>query len=145
MVGDGGLQPLIQGKDDTIQPKDHGHMKTASRALVIAAFLGVASSASAADIENGLKLSKQWCAACHVVASDQKSASVDVPTFGDIAHRKTEKKPLAAFLAEPHGKMPDMSLSRSEIDDIVAYIRSLGPVGAEPAAPRKPPDLPKNG
>ena len=71
-------------------------MKTASRALVIAAFLGVASSASAADIENGLKLSKQWCAACHVVSSDQKSASVDVPTFGDIAHRKTEKKPLAA-------------------------------------------------
>ncbi|MCC0002500.1 MAG: hypothetical protein H6871_05735 [Methylobacteriaceae bacterium] len=65
-------------------------MKTASRALVIAAFLGVASSASAADIENGLKLSKQWCAACHVVSSDQKSASVDVPTFGDIAHRKTE-------------------------------------------------------
>ena len=67
------------------------------------------------------------------------------PTFADIARRKTEKKPLAAFLAEPHGKMPDMSLTRAEIDDIVAYIRSLGAPGSEPAEPRKPPELPKNG
>ncbi len=51
----------------------------------------------------------------------------------------------AVFLAEPHGKMPNMSLSRNEIDDIVAYIRSLGPAGVEPTVPKKPPDLPKNG
>ena len=120
-------------------------MKHVSRALLIAAFAAAAVPAFAADIENGLKISRQWCAACHVVASDQTSASVDVPTFADIARRKTEKKPLAAFLAEPHGKMPNMSLSRVEIDDIVAYIRSLGSAANDPAEPRKPPELPKNG
>ncbi len=120
-------------------------MRNVSRALFVVALVGAAAPSRAADIENGLKISKQWCATCHVVSPDQTSASVDVPTFADVARRKTEKKPLAAFLAEPHGKMPNMSLSRTEIDDIVAYIRSLGPGGNEPDAPRKPPELPKNG
>lgn len=120
-------------------------MRNVSRALSITALIVAAAPAFAADVENGLKISRHWCAACHVVAPDQTSASVDVPTFADIARRKTEKKPLAAFLAEPHGKMPNMSLTRAEIDDIVAYIRSLGAPGSEPAEPRKPPELPKNG
>ncbi len=113
--------------------------------LFAAGCLALAQGAQAADAQNGLVISKRWCASCHVVAADQKSASVDVPTFEDIARRKTEKKPLAVFLAEPHGKMPDMSLTRSEIDDIVAYIRSLGPATADPKEQPKPPDLPKNG
>ena len=120
-------------------------MRNVTRAFFAIAVVCAAAPASAVDADNGRKLSKLWCAACHVVSSDQTSASVDVPTFADIARRKTEKKPLAAFLAEPHGKMPNMSLSRSEIDDIVAYIRSLGAGGDDPAEPRKPPDLPKNG
>ena len=135
----------MQAKDAAPTPEDHGHMKNVSRAISIAAFAVATAPALAADAENGLKISRQWCAACHVVAADQTSASVDVPTFADIARRKTEKKPLAAFLAEPHGKMPNMSLSRAEIDDIVAYIRSLGSTGNEPTEPRKPPEFPKNG
>jgi hypothetical protein len=35
----------------------------------------------------------------------------------------TEK--LSSFLTDPHPKMPDMSLTRAEIADLVAYIRSL--------------------
>ena len=135
----------MQGKDAWGRREDYGHMKHVVRALFLVPALAFSHPAFAADIDNGLKLSKLWCAACHVVASDQTAARVDVPTFSDIARRKTEKKPLAVFLAEPHGKMPNMSLSRNEIDDIVAYIRSLGPAGVEPNAPKKPPDLPKNG
>ena len=135
----------MQGKDGWGLAGDYGHMKQVFCALLLALPVAVANPVLAADADNGLKLSKLWCAACHVVASDQTTASVDVPTFSDIARRKTEKKPLAVFLAEPHGKMPNMSLSRNEIDDIVAYIRSLGPAGVEPTVPKKPPDLPKNG
>ena len=134
----------MQGNDATRRLGDHGHMKLFCTILLVASS-AVCAPAFAADLENGLKLSKHWCAACHVVAADQTSASVDVPTFADVARRKTETKPLAVFLAEPHGKMPNMSLSRSEIDDIVAYIRSLGPAADDPAEPRKPPELPKNG
>jgi hypothetical protein len=32
---------------------------------------------------------------------------------------------LSAFLTEPHGGMRELSLSRREIDDLVAYIESL--------------------
>jgi mono/diheme cytochrome c family protein len=32
---------------------------------------------------------------------------------------------LRAFLSHPHGAMPDLALSRSEIDDLIAYIEGL--------------------
>lgn len=110
-----------------------------SRKFLVAAFIVAASSpAGAADVEHGLKLAKHWCAACHVVSSDQKSASVDVPTFEAIAHRKSERD-LRLFLTKPHGQMPDMSLSRPEVADIVAYIESLGPNPPKPQPKREPP------
>lgn len=114
--------------------------------LLAAGFASLSSSASAADAKRGKTIATRWCAACHVVTSDQKSASADVPSFADIAKRRTDTKALANFLVDPHPKMPDMHLSRGEIDDIVAYIRSLDP---RPAAPREPDgerlDRPKNG
>ena len=39
---------------------------------------------------------------------------------------KKQASELKGFLADPHPKMPNMSLSRSEIADIVAYIKTLG-------------------
>ncbi|NJO37736.1 MAG: hypothetical protein HC871_09095 [Rhizobiales bacterium] len=33
---------------------------------------------------------------------------------------------LKAWLADPHPPMPNLSLSRLEIDDLLAYIESLG-------------------
>lgn len=115
-------------------------------ALLGGAFASLSASAFAADAKHGKTIAARWCAACHVVASDQKSASADVPPFADIALRRTDPKALANFLADPHPKMPDMHLSRREIDDIVAYIRSLDP---RPGAPREPEsekqERPKNG
>ena len=32
---------------------------------------------------------------------------------------------LRAFLSHPHGAMPDLALSRAEIDDLIAYIEGL--------------------
>ena len=60
-----------------------------------------------------------------MVAPDQTLASSDAPTFAAIARRHEGAKKLRAFLADPHPKMPDMNLSRSEIADIVAYIGRL--------------------
>ena len=100
------------------------------------------TAAQAGDAAHGRVIAKRWCAACHVVAPDQTSASVDAPPFADVAKRRRDDKELSAFLADPHPKMPDMSLTRKEIDDIVAYIRSLDP-NPRPADPgakdREPP------
>jgi mono/diheme cytochrome c family protein len=84
------------------------------------------SVAMAADANNGAQLAKRWCATCHLVDSDQKQASADVPPFAAIA-RKPDFTPekVAFFLLDPHPKMPNFPLSRSEAADIAAYIESL--------------------
>lgn len=90
-------------------------------------FIAAMPAAQAAgDKTNGEKLSRIWCAACHVVAEDQTSAVADVPTFHGLAGdplQTTER--LSQFLRDPHPLMPDMSLSQIEIADIVAYIHAL--------------------
>jgi len=92
-------------------------------------------AARAGDARQGATIAKRWCAACHVVDAGQTSAFADAPSFSDIAMRRTDRKQLANFLANPHPPMPDMHLSRKEIDDIVSYIRSLDPRPAPPGDP----------
>ena len=84
------------------------------------------SLAVAANADQGATLAKRWCATCHVVDGDQKQASADVPPFAVIA-KKTDFSPekVAAFLIEPHPKMPNFTLSRSEAADIAAFIGTL--------------------
>jgi mono/diheme cytochrome c family protein len=80
----------------------------------------------AADSNNGLRLAERWCAACHIVSGAQNKGSDATPSFASIAQRAdfgVEK--LAFFLLEPHPKMPNMSLSRNEAQDIAAYIARL--------------------
>jgi|SRR5664279_3558101 len=95
--------------------------------VLIVATTGVAGSyAEAADADHGADLAKRWCAACHVVDANQTRASADVPTFATIA-RQSDFSPekVAFFLLDPHPKMPNFPLSRSEAADIAAYIGSL--------------------
>ena len=90
--------------------------------------LAPAYAFAAADASDGEQIARRWCAACHIVAPDQKRANADVAPFADVARHKTDAQ-IADFLTDPHPKMPDMSLTRQEIADLVAYIRSLGPEG----------------
>jgi mono/diheme cytochrome c family protein len=95
-------------------------------ALSLITFLGV-SQASAANLEQGGILAKRWCAACHVVASDQQSAGGQASPFSAIGKMPDlDTGRLALFLLLPHPQMPDMSLSRDEAADIAAYIQSQG-------------------
>ena len=96
------------------------------RVLVIATAGLNGSLAVAADADQGATLAQRWCATCHVVDGDQKQASADLPPFAAIAQKPdfTPEK-VAAFLIEPHPKMPNFPLSRSEAADIAAYIGTL--------------------
>jgi mono/diheme cytochrome c family protein len=87
--------------------------------------LGI-SPALAADADHGADLARRWCAGCHLVSSSQTQASADVPSFASVA-RKPDFSPekLAFFLLDPHPKMPNFPLSRTEAADIAAYIASL--------------------
>lgn len=97
------------------------------------AWLGVAATllmtpageGVAADSANGRRIAEQWCAECHVVAPGQRRASDAVPTFAQIAGSgRFSEATLATFLANPHhSRMPNLALTRSEIADLVAYIK----------------------
>jgi mono/diheme cytochrome c family protein len=89
-------------------------------------FALVASPALAADAANGKRVAMRWCATCHVVTPDQREAYADAPPFKEIANRPNfSESGLVTFLLNPHAKMPNMSLTRIEADDIAAYIRTL--------------------
>jgi mono/diheme cytochrome c family protein len=87
----------------------------------------MASMASAAgDPDTGRAIAERWCASCHLVAPEQTSATTEAPPFATIAQRSPDEiAALAAFLADPHPPMPQMSLTRDEIRDLLAYIASL--------------------
>ncbi len=95
-------------------------------AFVLAA---VPAAAIPADPEQGEKIAQRWCAPCHLASPGQKQASADVPPFVTLARTKTDQQ-LAAFLTDPHPRMPNLHLTREEIADLVAYIRSLAPTDA---------------
>ena len=76
----------------------------------------------------GLRVARQWCAACHVVSRDMPPPTADAaPSFPGIAARpNTTETRLRVFLQTPHANMPNWQLSRGELDAVVAYILSLG-------------------
>lgn len=106
-----------------------------TRAAVLALACGLTASAALAappapaDPANGERLSRRWCAACHLIAADQTTASADAPSFQALADApKKTPDGIADFLTLPgttHSRMPDLALSRVEIDDITAYVASL--------------------
>jgi len=78
------------------------------------------------DPAHGRGMAEQWCSACHLVSPTQKQANVDVPTFASIARRLPgEADVLAGFIANPHPPMPNLNLSRQDIQDLLAYIATL--------------------
>jgi mono/diheme cytochrome c family protein len=82
----------------------------------IVTFAGAGSVAhAAADADHGEPAAKRLCAACHIVAPDQKQGADNVPTFASTGKRPDfNMGKLASFLRDPHHKMPNMALTRRE-------------------------------
>src|SRR5215475_15935164 len=100
-------------------------MKIRTMLVLLATAVG-SITANAADADHGQTLARRWCATCHVVAANQQRPTGEAPPFAAIARRKDfDATRLANFLLDPHPKMPNMSLTRTEAADIVAYIATL--------------------
>ncbi len=97
--------------------------------FVVVLFLMYGDQTAAADIARGRAIAARWCDECHVVAPGQERGSDSVPTFAEIAKTdRLDEARLSAFLAAPrHSRMPDLSLTRSEIADLIAYIKAQRP------------------
>ncbi len=96
--------------------------------LCAAALFALSEPVAAADASRGAGLAMTWCSSCHLVSRDsERQPAAPAPTFLSIANdgKKTDAY-LKRFIANPHYPMPNLDLGRREIDDLVAYIRSLG-------------------
>ncbi|HYD70822.1 c-type cytochrome [Azospirillum sp.] len=81
--------------------------------------------AGAADARNGRAIAERWCTACHVVAEGQAGSDA-APSLPQVArNRATDQRWLRAWLTDPHPPMPNLNLSRGDIDDLVAYLERL--------------------
>jgi mono/diheme cytochrome c family protein len=97
---------------------------------VLGAALGLAVATAAgdaqADAKAGAQLAGQWCSGCHVVSAGQNTAVPQgPPSFPAVAKSGITTAQLRAFLSHPHGSMPDLALTRVEIEDVIDYIESL--------------------
>ncbi len=106
------------------------------RASIIAAFAlittALASPAvkAAGDAEKAKGLIAEHCSECHAVPGYNAEGlpTLEAPSFQAIADDPatyTEAR-LRAYLLQPHWPMGQFQLSSSNIDNIIAYIRSLG-------------------
>jgi mono/diheme cytochrome c family protein len=95
--------------------------------FLVAASLLMQERAFPADANQGKAIAERWCIGCHVVSATQKSAPADqAPPFASIALRPDfDEGRLALLLLSPHPNMPKLALSRFEIADLAAYIRTL--------------------
>ncbi len=94
------------------------------------AILVAATSALAADdsieVTSGRMLAGKWCAECHVPGSPSKGRPGIAPSFRAVANDPaTTERSVRVFLRSPHPTMPNISLTREQVDDIVAYILSF--------------------
>jgi len=94
-------------------------------ALLMAVILpGIARAAG--DAARGQSLAQVWCANCHLVEGGGAVAKDVAPPLAEIARRgRPDQIDARTFLTAPHPPMPNFDLARPQIDDIVAYLKSL--------------------
>jgi len=95
--------------------------------LFIAAGLMAPGAALAQDVADGQRIAGAWCSGCHQVDEQKQNKGSDaVPSFPSIAQmNSTTQMSLIVFLSNSHNRMPDYSLSRTEVQNVSAYILSL--------------------
>jgi mono/diheme cytochrome c family protein len=104
------------------------------RRLVLAGLLALAfplvppaaAQVPVGDAVSGAMIAERWCTGCHAVGPAGARATDGAPTLQSIADRtSTTTLSLQVFLRTPHARMPDLSLTREETDDLIAYILGL--------------------
>ncbi len=110
-------------------------LKLATVLLVFAA--SPASNAQVgADVGRGQEIAQRVCAGCHQMSSrvGGEYEGKYVPSFPEVARlpgRTADQ--LRAFILAPHRPMPGLPLTVREVEDIVAFIRSLHMAGQQNA------------
>ena len=103
--------------------------RSTSFAFVSAALLALPAIAQdlPGDPVKGHQLARQICSECHYVDRNWADLYVfEAPSFVDVAqHSDHTEMSLRVFLVTPHDRMPNVILTRPEMDDVISWILSL--------------------
>ena len=94
----------------------------------IALFAPGTSAAGSGDPANGQTLARKLCSNCHIVddQTGKAHANASIASFKSIAGKPgMTPERLAGAIIIPHPEMPNVPLTRREIQDLIAYIMSL--------------------
>jgi cytochrome c len=96
------------------------------RAVIFILALGSASgTARAGDPAEGRAIAERWCSSCHV-AGNRSGGTDAVPTLESISNDpRRSPEWVRQWLNDPHPPMPNLPLTRAQIEDVVAYLESL--------------------
>ena len=94
--------------------------------LIVALALSSAAFAQSGERAAGRRLASELCSDCHQVRPPFPNFYRYPPTFQEIAKLpSTTRLSLKVFLQSNHTIMPNFIVSKSDADDIIAYILSL--------------------
>lgn len=78
----------------------------------------------------GRKVAEQQCSRCHAINLTDASAVADAPPLRDLYKRYAIEDLRGAFvrgIEVAHPRMPVFRLSQRDVDDLLAYLRSIDP------------------
>lgn len=95
-------------------------------ATTLASQFSVFDQRLSADPTSGRQLATKLCSSCHRVLPMILTDKADPPSFQSIADLpSTTGLSLNVFLHSNHKNMPNIILSQTESDDLIAYMLSL--------------------
>ncbi len=108
------------------------NLRFSARLALIVAISAFASGVKAQtpDPSGGRKLAFDFCAGCHQVQqkTTEPSPNPDAPPFALVAATPSlTDLAIRVFLRSPHSSMPNFLLSDTDIDGIIAYLRTFHP------------------
>jgi mono/diheme cytochrome c family protein len=96
-------------------------------AIFLSSGISLGNAQTFGDASAGREITTAWCAGCHRISAKDRDVNRVPPDFGAIARMPSiTELALRVFLQTPHGDMPRYQFSPKEMDDIIAYVFSLG-------------------
>lgn len=106
-----------------------GLLPAAAIAAAVCLSAGQAPAQDTGNAARGAAMAESWCASCHIIDARGTGQSVEAARpFPVIAKDPTRDRDfLLGWLTTSHPQMPNLDLGRRDINDLVAYIRTLAP------------------
>ena len=95
---------------------------------ILLLFCGAAAQAQTGPVQRGRAIAAANCARCHVIDRTGSSPLAAAPAFRDLHHRypvSQLSEALAEGIMTAHPGMPEFRMTRSQIADFLAYLRTL--------------------